>query len=125
MWSAKEEDLLIDRIKQVRPELICFSARSFMDKANMKLLPDVKKAVPECVLLAGGYGPTCNPELYADIVNKCIYVVGGGALLRGLTKRLTDKISIPFIMAEDPLHAVARGTGIALKNVDKFSFLMR
>jgi rod shape-determining protein MreB len=65
------------------------------------------------------------PELYADIVNKGIYVVGGGALLRGLTKRLTDKISIPFIMAEDPLHAVARGTGIALKNVDKFSFLMR
>jgi len=65
------------------------------------------------------------PELYADIVNKGIYLVGGGALLRSLSKRLTDKISIPFIMAEDPLHAVARGTGIALKNVDKFSFLMR
>ena len=65
------------------------------------------------------------PELYADIVNKGIYIVGGGALLRGLPKRLTDKISIPFIMAEDPLHAVARGTGIALKNIDKFSFLMR
>ena len=65
------------------------------------------------------------PELYADIVSKGIYLAGGGALLRGLSKRLTDKISIPFIIAEDPLHAVARGTGIALKNVDKFSFLMR
>ncbi len=65
------------------------------------------------------------PELYADIVNTGIYLAGGGALLRGLDKRLTDKISIPFHVAEDPLHAVARGTGIALKNVDRFSFLMR
>ncbi len=65
------------------------------------------------------------PELYADIVSHGIYLAGGGALLRGLAKRLTDKINIPFHIAEDPLHAVARGTGIALKNVDKFSFLMR
>ncbi len=65
------------------------------------------------------------PELYADIVTKGIFLTGGGALLKGLDKRLTDKINIPFIVAEDPLHAVARGTGIALKNVDRFSFLMR
>jgi len=65
------------------------------------------------------------PELYADIVAKGIFLAGRGALLRGLSKRLTDKISIPFHVAEDPLHAVARGTGVALKNVDKFSFLMR
>jgi len=65
------------------------------------------------------------PELYADIVNKGIYLAGGGALLRGLDKRLTDKININFIVVEDPLHAVARGCGVALKNVDKFPFLMR
>ena len=65
------------------------------------------------------------PELYADIVHNGIYLAGGGALLRGLDKRLTDKINIPFHIAEDPLHAVAKGTGIALKNVDRFSFLMR
>ena len=65
------------------------------------------------------------PELYADIVKNGIYLAGGGALLRGLDKRLTDKINIPFIVAEDPLHAVARGTGIALKNVDRYNFLMR
>ncbi len=66
------------------------------------------------------------PELYADIVEKGIYLAGGGALLRGLDKRLTDKINISFRVAEDPLHAVARGTGIALKNVDKLPpFLMR
>ncbi|MFC2090752.1 rod shape-determining protein [Bacteroidota bacterium] len=65
------------------------------------------------------------PELYADIVSKGIYLAGGGALLRGLDKRLSDKISIPFHIAEDPLQAVARGTGIALKNIDKFPFLMK
>ena len=54
-----------------------------------------------------------------------IYLAGGGALLRGLDKRLSDKLNIPFHIAEDPLRAVARGTGIALKNVDKFSFLIR
>jgi rod shape-determining protein MreB len=65
------------------------------------------------------------PELYADIVVNGIYLAGGGALLRGLDKRLTDKINIPFHIAEDPLLSVAKGTGIALKNVDRFSFLMR
>ncbi|MFC2080760.1 rod shape-determining protein [Bacteroidota bacterium] len=65
------------------------------------------------------------PELYADIVNRGIYMAGGGALLRGLSKRFSDKININFHLAEDPLQAIARGTGIALKNVDKFSFLMR
>jgi len=65
------------------------------------------------------------PELYADIVRNGIYLAGGGALLRGLDKRLTDKIGIQFHVAEDPLLAVARGTGVALKNIDKFSFLIR
>ena len=65
------------------------------------------------------------PELYADIVRNGIYLAGGGALIRGLDKRLTDKISIPFHVCEDPLHAVAKGTGVALKNIDKFKFLIR
>ena len=65
------------------------------------------------------------PELYADIVKSGIYLTGGGALLHGLGKRLTDKITIPFHVAEDPLHAVARGTGVALKNVHNFGFLIR
>jgi rod shape-determining protein MreB len=65
------------------------------------------------------------PELYADIVVKGIWLAGGGALLKGLDKRLTDKIGITFHIAEDPLRAVVRGTGIALKNVDNFSFLIK
>ena len=64
------------------------------------------------------------PELYADIVHNGIYLTGGGALLRGLDKRLTDKINIPFHVADDPLHSVAKGTGVALKNIHNFTFLM-
>ena len=65
------------------------------------------------------------PELYSDIVEKGIYLSGGGALLRGLAKRFTDKVNIQFHVAEDPLHAVARGTCEALKHTDHYQFLMR
>ncbi|MDR1525873.1 MAG: rod shape-determining protein [Tannerella sp.] len=65
------------------------------------------------------------PELYADIVHNGIFLTGGGALMRGLEKRLTDKINIQFHVAEDPLRAVARGTGVALKNLNRFNFLYR
>jgi rod shape-determining protein MreB len=59
------------------------------------------------------------PELYADIVGNGIYLTGGGALLRGLDKRLREKINIDFKVVESPLLAVARGTGIAIKNLGK------
>ena len=65
------------------------------------------------------------PELYSDIVQRGIFLTGGGALLRGLDKRLYEKINIPFHVAEDPLRAVARGTSIALKNAGNLPFLMR
>lgn len=65
------------------------------------------------------------PELYADIVEHGIFLSGGGSLLRGIVKRFTDKINIPFHVADDPLRAVARGTCLALKGVDNYPFLMR
>ena len=65
------------------------------------------------------------PELYSDIVRNGIYLTGGGAMLRGLDKRLQDKIGIQFHIAEDPLLSVAKGTGIALQNIEKYPFLIR
>ena len=65
------------------------------------------------------------PELYGDIVKNGIYLAGGGALIKGLDKRLSNKSGLPVHIAEDPLRAIARGTGIAMKNFDKFSFLMK
>ncbi len=68
---------------------------------------------------------TTPPELSADIYRTGIYLAGGGSMLRGLDKRLSMKTRLPVHIAEDPLRAVARGTGIALKNIDRFQFLMR
>ncbi|MCL2682774.1 MAG: rod shape-determining protein [Bacteroidales bacterium] len=65
------------------------------------------------------------PELSADIYRTGIYLAGGGSMLRGLDKRLSMKTKLPVRLAEDPLRAVARGTGIALKNFDKFVFLIK
>ena len=65
------------------------------------------------------------PELSADIFRTGIYLAGGGSLLRGLDKRIHGKTKLPVHVAEDPLRAVARGTGIALKNFEKFPFLIK
>ena len=65
------------------------------------------------------------PELYADIVANGVVLTGGGALLRGLDKRLSKRFGLDFKIAEDPLHSVALGTGIALKNIHNFNFLFR
>ncbi|MDZ4847620.1 MAG: rod shape-determining protein [Chitinophagales bacterium] len=64
------------------------------------------------------------PELAADIYKTGVYLTGGGALIRGLDKRLSQKTKLPVHVAEDPLRAVVRGTGVALKNIGRFSFLM-
>lgn len=65
------------------------------------------------------------PELYSDIVENGIWLAGGGSQLRGLADRLRDKVNINFHVAEDPLRAVGRGTCLALKNVNRYTFLMR
>jgi len=64
------------------------------------------------------------PELAADIYRTGLYLTGGGALLRGLDKRIAMKTKLPVHVAEDPLRAVVRGTSIALNNTHKFSFLL-
>jgi rod shape-determining protein MreB len=67
---------------------------------------------------------TTPPELASDIYKTGIYLTGGGALLRGLDTRVSKKTKLIVHVAENPLRAVVRGTGIALKNSDKFSFLI-
>jgi len=64
------------------------------------------------------------PELAADIYNTGIYLAGGGSMLRGLDKRLSRKTDLPVYVAEDPLRAVVRGTGIALKDIGKYQIVL-
>jgi len=65
------------------------------------------------------------PELSSDIIDKGMVLAGGTSLLRHLDRFITESTGVPAHVAEDPLHAVARGTGIALKNSHRFSFLIK
>ncbi|MBT2622546.1 MULTISPECIES: rod shape-determining protein [Chryseobacterium] len=86
-------------------------------KALDKSIMRIEDAVLETLSLT-------PPELAADIYKTGIYLAGGGALLNGLADRIHRKTGLPVCVAEDPLRAVVRGTGIALKNINKFRFLM-
>jgi rod shape-determining protein MreB len=77
--------------------------------------------IEEAVLKALEISP---PELSADIYDRGIYLTGGGALLRGLDKRLALKTKLPIHIAEDPLRAVVRGTGLALKNLASYKAVL-
>ncbi len=85
-----------------------------LDKSIFKIEEAILKALEQT-----------PPELAADIYRRGLYITGGGALLRGLDKRLSNKIKLPVHIADDPLKSVVRGTGIALKNYDKYPFVMR
>ena len=83
-----------------------------------KSIAKVESAVLEALAMT-------PPELASDIYHTGIYLAGGGALLRGLDKRIAAKTKLAVHVADDPLRAVARGTGVALKNYDKFTFLIK
>ena len=105
--SVQGRDLLTGKPKQVQ-----ISHREIA-KALDKSILRIEDAVMETL----GQTP---PELAADIYNTGIYLAGGGSMLRGLDKRLSQKTDLPVYIAEDPLRAVVRGTGITLKNLSKF-----
>ena len=84
-----------------------------LDESIMKIEEAVLKALENT-----------PPELASDIYRRGLYLTGGGALLRGLSKRISAKTKLPVHIAENPLYAVVKGTGMALKNTDRFSFLI-
>ena len=57
----------------------------------------------------------CPPDLAADLIDRGIMLAGGGAMLAGLDKLLSEKTSLPVFIAENPLDAVAKGTGVMLQ----------
>jgi rod shape-determining protein MreB and related proteins len=111
-YAVRGRDLMTGIPKEI---LITYSEIAHaLDKSISK--------VEEAILSALEMTP---PELSADIYKTGIYLAGGGSMLRGLDKRISMKTKLPVHIAEDPLRAVARGTSIALKNIDRFQFLMR
>lgn len=64
---------------------------------------------------------TTPPEILSDVMNRGIHLVGGGALIKGLNTLLSETLKLPVYIAEDPLTAIARGTGIILEDLEKYS----
>ncbi len=85
-----------------------------LDKSVFKIEEGILKALE-----------TTPPEIASDIYNRGIFVTGGGALLRGIDKRLENKIKLPVHLADDPLTSVVKGTGLALKHYNSYPFIMR
>jgi rod shape-determining protein MreB len=109
--SVQGRDLLTGKPKQVD-----VSYREIA-KALDKSIQRIEDAVMETL-------SQTPPELAADIYNTGIYLAGGGSMLRGLDKRISQKTDLPVYIAEDPLRAVVRGTGMALKNIAKFKSIL-
>lgn len=64
------------------------------------------------------------PEVLADVMQRGIYLSGGGALIPGFAELLEEIIQVPVVIVPDPLRAVVRGTGIVLENLDKYEEIL-
>ena len=109
--SVQGRDLLTGKPKQVD-----VSYREIA-KALDKSIQRIEDAIMETL-------SQTPPELAADIYNTGIYLAGGGSMLRGLDKRISLKTDLPVYIAEDPLRAVVRGTGMTLKNLAKYKNIL-
>ena len=63
---------------------------------------------------------TAPPEVVSDVMRRGIYLAGGGALIRGLAELLSGHLGVPVYVADDPLTAVVRGTGMILEDLDAY-----
>ena len=109
--SVQGRDLLTGKPKQI---LISFKeVYKALDKSIIRIEDSVMETLAQT-----------PPELAADIYNTGVYLAGGGSMLRGLDKRLSQKTELPIFIAEDPLRAVVRGTGTVLKNIDRYKSVL-
>lgn len=109
--SVQGRDLLTGKPKQV--EVTYREIAKALDKSIQRIEDAIMETLSQT-----------PPELAADIYNTGIYLAGGGSMLRGLDKRISQKTDLPVYIAEDPLRAVVRGTGIALKEIQKYKSVL-
>lgn len=116
--DAPPEDIMVQGRDTIsgKPKQVQVSSREvarWLDKSITRIESAVLETLAET-----------PPELAADIHNTGIYLAGGGSMLRGLDKRIRMRTDLQVYIADDPLRAVARGTGIALKNLEKFKTIL-
>ena len=109
--SVQGRDLLTGKPKQV--EISSREIAKALDKSILRIEDAVMETLSQT-----------PPELAADIYNTGIYLAGGGSMLRGLDKRLSQKTDLPVYIAEDPLRAIVRGTGITLKDLNRYKAVL-
>ncbi|MAQ76659.1 MAG: rod shape-determining protein [Aquimarina sp.] len=109
--NVQGRDLLTGKPKQV--QITYREIAKALDKSILRIEDAVMETLSQT-----------PPELAADIYNTGIYLAGGGSMLRGLDKRLSQKTDLPVYIAEDPLRAVVRGTGITLKNIPRYKSVL-
>lgn len=109
--NVQGRDLLTGKPKQV--EISFREIAKALDKSILRIEDAVMETLSQT-----------PPELAADIYNTGIYLAGGGSMLRGLDKRLSQKTDLPVYIAEDPLRAIVRGTGITLKDLEKYKAVL-
>jgi rod shape-determining protein MreB len=109
--SVQGRDLLTGKPKEI---LISYrEIHKALDKSIIRIEDSVMETLAQT-----------PPELAADIYNTGVYLAGGGSMLRGLDKRLSQKTELPIFVAEDPLRAVVRGTGTVLKNIERYKSVL-
>ncbi|MDG1930291.1 MAG: rod shape-determining protein [Flavobacteriaceae bacterium] len=109
--SVQGRDLLTGKPKEI---LISYrEIHKALDKSIIRIEDSVMETLAQT-----------PPELAADIYNTGVYLAGGGSMLRGLDKRLSQKTELPIFIAEDPLRAVVRGTGTVLKNIERYKSVL-
>ena len=109
--SVQGRDLLSGKPKEI---LISYrEIHKALDKSIIRIEDSVMETLAQT-----------PPELAADIYNTGVYLAGGGSMLRGLDKRLSQKTELPIFIAEDPLRAVVRGTGTVLKNIERYKSVL-
>ncbi|GAA0752451.1 rod shape-determining protein [Psychroflexus lacisalsi] len=109
--SVQGRDLLTGKPKQV--EISFREIAKALDKSILRIEDAVMETLSQT-----------PPELAADVYNTGIYLAGGGSMLRGLDKRLSQKTDLPVYIAEDPLRAIVRGTGITLKDLERYKAVL-
>ncbi|WP_019037439.1 rod shape-determining protein [Psychroflexus tropicus] len=109
--SVQGRDLLTGKPKQV--DISFREIAKALDKSILRIEDAVMETLSQT-----------PPELAADIYNTGIYLAGGGSMLRGLDKRLSQKTDLPVYIAEDPLRAIVRGTGITLKDLVRYKAVL-